>query len=228
MKICNFEKSACTFSKILIFYTGKKNDFGDEEDNLFCGTIFSWVLHLHAFPNFYRSKIWICAWKFLTEMYKLFLFDTWWDKQRLKFVSKRYLSSLWIINPKCRTSFTYNYSMHVFLHDSISNAESNVNDDYRIILSIILQSFRNDKLESAPYVHSSLSNSEQFQRLNQRYHEFFYDDVTIFGFDGLLYNSWTNQWYLGPLHENLNNWKICTPSWIKRYTIPSWPVWAMN
>ena len=57
-------------------------------------------------------------------------------------------------------------------------------------------------LEIAPHVYSVLSNSTQFQRLNQRYDIVSNDDVTIFGFDGLLHNGLTKQWYLGPLHEN--------------------------
>ena len=82
-------------------------------------------------------------------------------------------------------------------------------DDYRIILSIIIKSFRNGDLESVPHVHSILSNSAQFERLNQpgRYDEAIYDDVTIFAFDGLLYNSLTKEWYLGPLHEN-HHWTV--------------------
>ena len=40
------------------FLHGEKDDFGDEEDDLFRGAIFFWVLinHLHAFPNLYCSK----------------------------------------------------------------------------------------------------------------------------------------------------------------------------
>ena len=92
---------------------------------------------------------------------------------------------------------------------SLDDTISEKLDDYRIILSIILGSFRNGDFENGSYVHASLSNSEQFQRLNQRYDTASTDGVAMFGFDGLLYNGLKKQWYLGPLHEN-HHWTIAT------------------
>ena len=58
------------------FLHGEKDDFGDEEDALFRGAIFFWVLIIifMRFQTCIAQKIWIRVWKFFTKMYKLFDF----------------------------------------------------------------------------------------------------------------------------------------------------------